>query len=86
VPILKPSLYKWFDPRGEHAFTLKAGRQKVGCSYKTLMTCAREGRLSPSGKKIRLRVCQVPHGLATTLEEFERFVAAISTFEEGFQE
>jgi hypothetical protein len=82
MPPLKHSLYKWFDPKGEHPFTLKKGRNNVGCSYKTLMTCAREGRIAPSGEKIRLRVCQIPHGLATTKEEFERFISAISSFED----
>jgi hypothetical protein len=71
--------YEWFDPLGEQAFVLKEGRQKVDCGYRTLMICAQDGRLTPSGARVRLKVCQIPRGLATTLEEFERFVSAISS-------
>ena len=71
--------YEWFDPLGEHAFTLKDGRRKVDCGYRTLIICAQDGRLAPTGERVRLRVCQIPKGLATTLEEFERFISAISS-------
>jgi len=74
--------YQWFDPRGESVFTLKQGREKVDVSYRALLLCAQQGRYTPTGKKVQLKVCQTPRGLATTIEEFGRFVAAISSTKE----
>ena len=75
---IKFDRYQWFDPKGEHVFVLKDGRKKVECSYKTLVYCAKNDKDTPSGVPVRLRVCQTTRGLATTLEEFERFISALS--------
>ena len=81
--IQKPRNYLWFNPAKETLFDLKQGRKHVGTSYYTLLRCARKGRPSPNGEQIRLKICQSPRGmLATTLEEFERFVERISTLDE----
>jgi len=42
-------------------------------SYWTLRDCAQFGRKDCRQKRIRLRVCVLPSGMGTTVEEFIRF-------------
>ena len=73
--------YVWFDPGEETTFVLSDARQHgIRMSRKALLSCAFDGRDSPlTGEIVRLRVCRLPGGIGTTVEEYHRFVSQMNT-------
>lgn len=76
--------YEWFDPQNddgeaEQMFLLKHPPQGLQASYHTLRACALQGLQSPlTGQRVRLRVCRLPEGIGTTVEEYQRFLSRVN--------
>lgn len=75
--------YHWFDPTGETMFLLSEGQKNVGHSYETLRNAALSGVKNERAQvRVYLRVCKLPGGMGTTLQEYERFITAMNAGEE----
>lgn len=79
MPIIA-RLYEFFDPGDEKPFLLgEAPRNGIQRGYDTMRNWALEGIENPITKeKVRLRVCRTPAGLATTMEEYRRFISRLN--------
>lgn len=73
--------YVWFDPGAETPLLLADIPKTVkSVSYDTLRSCALRGRENTlTGATVRLRVCRLPQGIGTTVEEYRRFLSAMNS-------
>lgn len=82
VPIIY-SNYEWFSPGGERPFMLTEPPPQLKCTMRTLRSCALRGRERvDNGHIVKLRVCRLPQGIGTTVEEYIRFLGLINGVDE----
>lgn len=74
------SRYIFFDPFDyeDEPFLLNAAPESLGVAYNSLKRYARIGKESVTGEMVRLEVCLLPGGLATTQRAWRKFIGAIN--------
>lgn len=74
---MKAERYQWMTPSGKEVLLSELAKH-LGVKPKSVRNYATEGRHG-----IKLRVCRLPQGLGSSIEEYQRWLVEITNAMEG---